>query len=72
MGRLGALHRRGEVARHRGAQLRPWFCFEDGRAAAELLGGPDSTRRRTIVIDRFTTVRAYTDAVNSARLVSAD
>lgn len=55
-----------------GDARRPWFCFEDGRAAAELLGGPDSTRRRTIVIDRFTTVRAYTDAVNSARLVSAD
>jgi hypothetical protein len=37
-----------------------------------MLGAPDSTRLRTIIVDRFTTVRAFTDAVNSARLLSAE
>jgi len=55
-----------------GDERRPWFCFEDPAAAARMLGAPDSTRLRTITVDRFTTVRAFTDAVNSARLLSAE
>ena len=55
-----------------GDERRPWFCFEDPAAAASMLGPPDSTRRRTVVVDRFTTVRAFTDAVNTARLLSAE
>jgi hypothetical protein len=51
---------------------RPWFCFENDSAAHRVLGAADSSRPVDIVIDRFTTVRAFTDAVNSARLVEAD
>lgn len=55
-----------------GDERRPWFCFDDADGARRMLGAPDSTRSRTIVVDRFTTVRAFTDAVNSARLVAAE
>ncbi|HEU4828396.1 MAG TPA: hypothetical protein VFT04_04300 [Gemmatimonadales bacterium] len=51
---------------------RPWFCFENDSTAQRILGAADSTRPVDIVIDRFTTVRAFTDAVNSARLLEAD
>jgi hypothetical protein len=53
-------------------ERRPWFCFENDSAAHRVLGAADSSRPVDIVIDRFTTVRAFTDAVNSARLVEAD
>ena len=55
-----------------GDERRPWFCFDDPDAAERMLGAPDSTRSRTITVDRFTTVRAFTDAVNSARLLAAE
>jgi hypothetical protein len=60
-----------KLPRWPGDERRPWFCFENDSAARRLLGAPDSVGRAEILIDRFTTVRAFTDAVNSARLVSA-
>lgn len=53
-------------------ERRPWFCFENDSTAHRILGAADSSRPLDIVVDRFTTVRAFTDAVNSARLVEAD
>jgi hypothetical protein len=53
-------------------ERRPWFCFENDSTAHRILGTADSSRLLDIVVDRFTTVRAFTDAVNSARLVEAD
>ncbi len=55
-----------------GDERRPWFCFENADSARRMLGAPDSARAATIVVDRFTTVRAHTDAVNSARLLAAE
>lgn len=53
-------------------ERRPWFCFENDSTAHRILGTADSARVLDIVVDRFTTVRAFTDAVNSARLVESD
>lgn len=55
-----------------GDDRRPWFCFENDSTAWRILGTVDSTKPVDIVIDRFTTVRAFTDAVNSARILEAD
>jgi hypothetical protein len=51
---------------------RPWFCFENDSTAHRLLGAVDSSKPVDIVVDRFTTVRAFTDAVNTARILEAD
>ena len=53
-------------------ERRPWFCFENDSVARRVLGSTDTSRFRRITVDRFTTVRAFTDAVNSARLLEAD
>lgn len=50
-------------------ERRPWFCFTNRDEASRLLAPPGVERAAVIVIDDFTTVRAFTDAVNSARLV---
>ena len=51
---------------------RPWFCFENDTTARRILGAADSSKPVDILVDRFTTVRAFTDAVNSARILEAD
>lgn len=53
-------------------ERRPWFCFSNTAAATKLLGAADTLERITIVIDSFTTVRAFTDAVNSAWLAELE
>ena len=53
-------------------ERRPWFCFENDSIARRILGAPDSLGSAEVLIDRFTTVRAFTDAVNSAHFVAAD
>lgn len=53
-------------------ERRPWFCFENDSTARRILGAVDSTKVVDIVVDRFTTVRAFTDAVNTARILEAD
>lgn len=53
-------------------ERRPWFCFSNTAAASRLLGATDTLERVTIVIDSFTTVRAFTDAVNSAWLAELE
>lgn len=55
-----------------GDERRPWFCFENTDDARRMLGSADSARPATVMVDRFTTVRAFTDAVNSARLVGTE
>jgi hypothetical protein len=57
------------LPRWEGDERRPWFCFENGAAAAKLLGAPEEERDAPIVIDRFTIHRGLSDQVNSARLV---
>lgn len=54
-----------------GDERRPWFCFENDSVARRLLGAPDRVGPAEVLIDRFTSVRAFTDAVNTARLVDA-
>jgi hypothetical protein len=56
-----------------GDERRSWFCFENADTARRLLGAAaTSSRAVTIVVNRFTTLRAQTDAVNSAWLVAAE
>ena len=50
-------------------ERRVWFCFENQEDAARSLGPPGSSGDATIVIDRYATVRSFTDAVDGARLV---
>ena len=52
-------------------ERRPWFCFENDSVARRLLRAPDTVGPAEVLIDRFTSVRAFTDAVNTARLVDA-
>lgn len=47
-----------------GDERRPWFCFENDSAVSADIG-----ELRSIVVDRFTSVRAFTDAVNTARFL---
>ena len=51
---------------------RPWFCFENDSTARRILAVADSSEPVDIVVDRFTTIRAFTDAVNTARILEAD
>jgi hypothetical protein len=53
-------------------ERRPWFCFENDSVAARLLAAPGVERPARVLVDRFTTVRHFTDAVNSARLLRVD
>lgn len=53
-------------------ERRPWFCFENDSVARRMLGAPDSLGPAEVLIERFTTVRAFTDAVNSARIAAAN
>ncbi|HEX6644763.1 MAG TPA: hypothetical protein VF037_08795 [Gemmatimonadales bacterium] len=53
-------------------ERRPWFCFENDTTAARVLADTDTSKPVDIAVDRFTTVRAFTDAVNSARLLEGD
>ncbi|MBD1850536.1 hypothetical protein [Leptolyngbya sp. FACHB-711] len=46
-----------------------WFCFENQEAAIQQLGTIGTTGKATIVIDQYTTIRQFTDAVDSAVLV---
>ncbi len=55
-----------------GDDRRPWFCFENDSTARRILATADSSEPVDIVVDRFTTVRAFTDAVNTARILEAD
>ena len=50
-------------------ERRVWFCFDNQENAARSLGPPGSSGDATIVIDRYATVRSFTDAVDGARLV---
>ena len=50
-------------------ERRVWFCFENQEDAARSLGPPGSSGDATIVIDRYATIRSFTDAVDAARLV---
>ena len=50
-------------------ERRVWFCFDNQEDAASLLGPPGSSGDATIVIDRYATIRSFTDAVDGARLV---
>lgn len=61
-----------QLPRWPGDDRRPWFCFENADTARRMLGAPDSSRAATIVVNRFTTVRAHTDAANSAWLLAAE
>lgn len=51
---------------------RPWFCFDDTARAEELLGLPGLERMVRVRVADFTIHRNMSDAVNSARLISAD
>lgn len=53
-------------------ERRSWFCFENDSIARRILAGADSSEPVDIVVDRFTTIRAFTDAVNTARILEAD
>jgi len=59
------------LPRWREDERRAWFCFDNQQAARRALGPPSEGVRATVVVDRFTTHRMFTDAVNSARLVRA-
>ena len=50
-------------------ERRVWFCFENQEDVARSLGPPGSSGDATIVIDRYSTIRSFTDAVDGARLV---
>lgn len=50
-------------------ERRVWFCFENQEDAARSLGPPGSSGDATIVIDRYSTIHSFTDAVDAARLV---
>jgi hypothetical protein len=57
------------LPRFHGDERRPWFCFADQDRARALLPVPPGRGRAEIVVDRFTYHFAYSDVVNSARLV---
>ena len=50
-------------------ERRSWFCLTNEAEASRTLAPPGRMLPATIVIDDFTTVRSFTDAVNEARLV---
>ena len=53
----------------RDERRRVWFCFDHEDEAARLLGPPRDGAQVTIEIDDYQTVRRYTDAFDTARLV---
>jgi hypothetical protein len=50
-------------------QRRMWLCFEDREAAARQLGEAGTRGTLTVVIDRYQTVRHFSDAYDTASLV---
>jgi hypothetical protein len=48
---------------------RVWLCFENRDEAVRRLGAPRDGRQVTIEIDDYQTVRHYTDAFDTARLI---
>jgi hypothetical protein len=53
----------------RDERRRVWLCFENRDEAVRQLGPPLDGRQVTIEIDDYQTVRHYTDAFDTARLV---
>jgi hypothetical protein len=53
----------------RDERRRVWFCFVNAEEAVRLLGPPRDGRRVTLEIDDYQTVRRYTDAFDTARLI---
>ena len=56
------------MPRWEGDSRRPWFCFENQEAASRVLGPPGDSAQVTVVVDRFTIHRGFSDQVNAARL----
>jgi hypothetical protein len=50
-------------------QRRPWLCFDPRDDAARQLGAAGTRGELTVVIDDYQTVRHFTDAYDTARLV---
>ena len=50
-------------------QRRSWLCFENQEAAARMVGEAGTRGLLTVVIDRYQTVRHFTDAYDTAVLV---
>ena len=59
------------LPRWTGDERRSWFCFSNRAAAQRALGPPGDSAAATIVIDRLTIHRGFSDEVNSARFVRA-
>jgi hypothetical protein len=58
------------LPRWKGDGRRPWFCFENAGDATARLGPASAARAAEITVDRFTTHRNLSDAVNEGRLVA--
>jgi hypothetical protein len=50
-------------------RMKTWFCFTNQERAQELLGSPAEARAATIVVDRYTAQRHFSDTWDSAVLV---
>jgi hypothetical protein len=50
-------------------QRRSWLCFENQDAAARMVGAAGTRGLLTVVIDRYQTVRHFSDAYDTAVLV---
>jgi hypothetical protein len=50
-------------------RMKTWFCFTNQERARELLGSPAEPREATIVVDRYTAQRHFSDTWDSAELV---
>ena len=59
------------LPRWTGDERRSWFCFSNRGAAQRALGPPGDSAAATILIDRLTIHRGFSDEVNSARFVRA-
>jgi hypothetical protein len=57
------------LPRFRHDERYPWFCFTNHRDAVSLLGPPQTEGAATVTIDEYRTVREFTDAFDTARLV---
>ncbi|HEX6200270.1 MAG TPA: hypothetical protein VF150_08405, partial [Thermoanaerobaculia bacterium] len=49
---------------------RSWFCFRDRERALALLGPPAPPREVTVVVNDYEATRRFTDAWDTAELVS--